>query len=198
MRYVFSKINIFILLALFPIISFAQGPEQVRSIQDFFAKLNGLLGSLVPVIFGIALLSFLWGVFKYSIANDPKDRKESLQFMINGIIALFVMVSVWSLVFLVREFFGFEQSTGVNWNPGAVPAGDPFSSAGNPNPLGNETADLGLQNGTSLDSDDPINLLGNQEVPPDGGDSGFPVSGDTTFDSNDPTDGFNPDPIPEF
>jgi len=109
MRYIFSKINIFFLLVFFPILSSAAEVGEVKSIQDFFAKLNGLLGSLVPLIFGIALLSFLWGVFEYSIQNDPKDRKESLQFMINGIIALFVMVSVWGFVFLVREFFGFKD-----------------------------------------------------------------------------------------
>ena len=105
------------MLTFFPILSSAQDDVKVESLQDFFAKLTGLLGSLVQLIFGIALLSFLWGVFKYALASDPKDRDTALGFMKNGIIALFVMVSVWGFVFMVREFFGFEQSTGVNWFP---------------------------------------------------------------------------------
>lgn len=60
--------------------------------------------SIIPLLFAVALLMFIWGVLKYVIAGDGSDdREEGRWFMIWGIVGLFVMVSVWGLVGLVSN-----------------------------------------------------------------------------------------------
>jgi len=114
---IFFKINILLTLLIIPIFSFAQNVQKVTSIEEFFQKVNYLLGLLIPLTLAVALLAFLWGVVKYALLKDPKDRKEAISFMVGGIIALFVMTSVWGFVYLLRVFFGFEQTGGVTWFP---------------------------------------------------------------------------------
>ena len=61
---------------------------------------------VIPIVIGLALLTFLWGVMKYGTSRDEAARKESIAIIINGIIVLFVMVSVWGLVWIFASFFG--------------------------------------------------------------------------------------------
>ncbi len=67
---------------------------------------NDLINRLIPFVIALTVLIFLWGVFKFVISGgDSEKRKEAQGYMIWGIIALFVMVSVWGLVnILVRSF----------------------------------------------------------------------------------------------
>jgi len=63
------------------------------------------LGNLVLLIIGIALLIFLWGLLTYIMnSGDESKRKESLQYILYGLIGLFVMVAVWGLVSLLSGF----------------------------------------------------------------------------------------------
>ncbi len=67
---------------------------------------NDLINRLIPFVIALTVFIFLWGVFRFVIAGaDGDQRKEAQGYMIWGIIALFVMVSVWGLVnILVRSF----------------------------------------------------------------------------------------------
>ncbi len=53
---------------------------------------------------------FVYGVMKY-IANgaDEAKREEGRKFMLWGIIAFFVMISVWGLVGILRDTFGVHN-----------------------------------------------------------------------------------------
>jgi len=56
--------------------------------------------TLIPLVFALALIVFIWGLFQSFIiggANEEK-RAEGKQLMMWGIIAFAVMVSVWGLV----------------------------------------------------------------------------------------------------
>jgi len=68
---------------------------------------------VIPIVIGLALLTFLWGVMKYGTSRDEASRKESIAIIINGIIVLFVMVSVWGLVWLFASFFGVNLTGAV-------------------------------------------------------------------------------------
>jgi 4-amino-4-deoxy-L-arabinose transferase-like glycosyltransferase len=65
--------------------------------------------SIIPLIFALAFMLFMWGVVQYVI-NDTEEakREKGKQFMIWGIIALFVMFSVWGLVKVLTGTFGIE------------------------------------------------------------------------------------------
>ena len=80
-------------------------------LNDMLETLNGIITSLVPIVLGAAVLFFLWGVFKYVAAGDDEEqRKSGRQLMINGIIAIFVMVSLWGLVNMLDNFFGLDDT----------------------------------------------------------------------------------------
>lgn len=71
--------------------------------------LDVLLDLVIPLIVSLGLISFLWGVLKFiSSAGNEDKRKEGKQLMFWGIIGLFVMVSVWSIVELITGTFGFD------------------------------------------------------------------------------------------
>ncbi|HEY4494425.1 MAG TPA: hypothetical protein VJB95_03310 [Candidatus Paceibacterota bacterium] len=69
-----------------------------------------LVNSIVPLLFGVALVVFVWGVVNFFIlgAGEEAKRTQGKQFMLWGIIALAVMVSVWGLVAILRNTFGIE------------------------------------------------------------------------------------------
>lgn len=52
----------------------------------------------------VALLFFLWGVVQYFTHSDSASKRtESVQTITYGLIALFVLITVWSLVGLLQE-----------------------------------------------------------------------------------------------
>jgi hypothetical protein len=69
----------------------------------------GVLALLIPVLIGLGLVFFFWGLVLF-IANsgEEKGREEGKQKMIWGIVALFVMVSVWGFVALVQQLTGID------------------------------------------------------------------------------------------
>lgn len=81
------------------------------SADSIFAKITDILNSIIPIIIGLAVVYFLWGVFNYVTAGSSDDKKtEARNVMIYGIIAIFVMVSVWGLVNLLVDTFGLDNS----------------------------------------------------------------------------------------
>jgi hypothetical protein len=63
--------------------------------------------SVIPLIFAVAIAMFIWGAVKFFIINADEEakRQQGKQFMIWGIIALAIMMSVWGLVAIVRSTF---------------------------------------------------------------------------------------------
>ena len=76
-------------------------------LQSLVSIIIGMIrGYIVPLIMALALLVFLWGVFKTMTAEgDSKKRQEGIAYITYGIIGLAVMVSVWSLVYLLTSTF---------------------------------------------------------------------------------------------
>ncbi len=68
--------------------------------------------SVIPLIFALAVVMFVWGVVQFFIidANEEAKREQGRQFMIWGIIALAVMLSVWGLVGIVGSTFNVGSS----------------------------------------------------------------------------------------
>lgn len=66
--------------------------------------LAGLVDRLIPLTVAAAVLVFFWGlvVFIFNAGNEDK-RKEGRQVMLWGIVALFVMVSIWGLVRILQQ-----------------------------------------------------------------------------------------------
>ncbi len=93
-------------LMLLPSFASAQSGVGLGGLLGLLAQANDLINRLIPFIIALTILIFLWGVFKFVMnSGDSEGRKEAQGYMIWGIVALFVMVSVWGLVnILVRSF----------------------------------------------------------------------------------------------
>ena len=91
----------YISLLLVPSIAFAQ-----TGLNTVIEKVGGLINSIVPLIIAIAVIGFLWGLamFIFKAGND-EEQKKARSIMIWGILAIFVMVSVWGLVSVLQSTF---------------------------------------------------------------------------------------------
>jgi len=84
-------------------------------LDNFLGKLTNWLGLLLPILVGVAVIVFIWGliIFIYK-SNDETGRAEGKQRMIWGIIALFVMVSIWGIVGYIRDTLNINQENAQN------------------------------------------------------------------------------------
>lgn len=78
--------------------------------QDLITYVNCIINiSIIPLLFTLATLFFLWGVVQYMLADANENKRETgKQYMVWGIIALTVMLSVWGLVNLLGNTFGLD------------------------------------------------------------------------------------------
>lgn len=95
------------------------GPEATCSLagspkfQDLLCYITGIINnSIIPLIFALATVMFIWGVVNFFIINADEEAKRSQgkQFMIWGIVALTVMLTVWGLVGILGSSFGIKRS----------------------------------------------------------------------------------------
>ncbi|HAS80462.1 TPA: hypothetical protein DD445_01120 [Candidatus Nomurabacteria bacterium] len=78
--------------------------------QDLLSYVGCIISkSVIPLIFSLAIVIFIWGVVQYVINTEEEAKREKgKEFMIWGILALTVMVSVWGLVRIVGDTFNIE------------------------------------------------------------------------------------------
>ena len=91
-------------LVLVPFLAFGQDDTQIGGILNIVRK---ILNTLIPILITLGIIYFIYGVIQYMInANDSAKREEGRNFMIWGIVALFVITSIWGLVKLLAGTFG--------------------------------------------------------------------------------------------
>jgi hypothetical protein len=78
---------------------------------DLFDFVTCIIGtSILPLMLALAVAMFIWGVIQYVLGGDEeKAREKGKQFMLWGIIALTVMVSIWGLVGILTNTFNLNS-----------------------------------------------------------------------------------------
>jgi hypothetical protein len=117
-----KKIGQFILLAsltllvFLPGVSFAQSTTltmcapQVNDFGDILCRIAYLLRAIIPILLGLGVVYFVWGVVQYVINGDDEARKKGQARMVYGIIGLAIIVGLWGIVALVVNTFGLSQN----------------------------------------------------------------------------------------
>jgi len=103
MKQRFATVGLLTLTLFLPTVVFAATLPQALGVAF------GIIQDMVVVTIGLAVLVFLWGVFKYVIASDDNGKAKGRTYMLWGIVGLFVMVAVWGLVFLLQQTFGLRD-----------------------------------------------------------------------------------------
>ena len=73
---------------------------------------TGIIGIInvviVPVIFALSFLVFIWGIMNYFFLNGGNEtkRSEGRQFALWGILGMVVLFSVWGFVSLLLSTLG--------------------------------------------------------------------------------------------
>ncbi len=101
-------------LALAPGLALAQ---TLSNLQQLLRSIGDLINIATPIVLGIALLVFFWGVVKFIFSSSQEGKSEGKNFMIWGIVGLFVMVSVWGLVRFINTALSINQEA----SPQVVP-----------------------------------------------------------------------------
>jgi len=86
-----------------------------NSLKDITGIINWasclLVKTIIPFLFALATVAFIWGVIQYYLNPDNEEkRKKGKSFIIGGLIALFVMLSVWGLVAILTNTFGLSNT----------------------------------------------------------------------------------------
>src|SRR3989344_3491586 len=76
--------------------------------------INTINNVLVPVLFAVAFIVFLWGAFKTFILGQGSDESKEAgkSLMLWGLIGFFVMVSIWGLVNILTGTISFGNNAG--------------------------------------------------------------------------------------
>lgn len=107
---VFSGVSV---LALTPALVMAQFGE----VNTFFGKIIAFINDvLIPLIFAVALLMFIYGMFKYFIAGgaDEGNREDGKQLMLYSILGFVLMVSIFGIVNLIANGLGFSKQQNID------------------------------------------------------------------------------------
>jgi hypothetical protein len=108
----------------------------MNTFQDFIKAFGGLIKTSLYIVAALALLVFFWGILKYVFMSGSEPEKEKAKgVMVWGLVALFVMVSVWGIVY----FFQHDLRLNIS-NPGGAPTHYPGT---NLNQNGNLTPPCG-------------------------------------------------------
>ncbi|MBI4087773.1 hypothetical protein HY418_00095 [Candidatus Kaiserbacteria bacterium] len=82
------------------------------SLLNTLALANVFLNGLVGLFITLAIVIFFWGLIKY-LVNVGEAKSEGLQIMFYGVIAIFVMVSIWGIIRLLQSTFSVTSTTPV-------------------------------------------------------------------------------------
>lgn len=98
--------KIIIIASLFaPALVFA-----ATDLMSLLGEIQNLLAKIVPIIFVLGLLVFFWGLAKFVFSAGNEDAiAEGKKLIFWGIIALFIMASIWGIIVVLRTTFGVDM-----------------------------------------------------------------------------------------
>ena len=108
---------------LLPVVSYAETctepgippdctPADTTDFKSLVSNITtGILAPLIPLIIGLAVVVFLWGVLRFIVAaGDVKKREEGRNFIIWGLIGITIMLSIWGLVKILTDTLNLDNT----------------------------------------------------------------------------------------
>jgi len=112
-----STILTLLTFLLIPAVAFA-APQNFR---DLVILIVSFINTAIGVVIAFAVLGFFWGVFQYIYNEHASKIEEGRKMMVWGIIALFVMVSLWGILEVLTITFLYDGAGSVGFDEPLYP-----------------------------------------------------------------------------
>jgi mannitol-specific phosphotransferase system IIBC component len=74
------------------------------TIGGVITEVTGIIGSIQPLLMAAAFLVFFWGLSKFILnSNKPEEIKNGKNYMVWGILALFILLTYMTIIGLVSN-----------------------------------------------------------------------------------------------
>lgn len=82
----------------------------LENLEDLIGSVGDIIDLLVPIVFAVAILFFLWNLARY-IMGGAEDKSKAKDLMVWSVVALTVMAVVWGLVEFLADAFDLDVGT---------------------------------------------------------------------------------------
>ena len=95
---------------------------EIKRISDVLAEVLGIFNALVFIAVSLVFLLFFWGLADY-IRKDRHELDEAKKKMFWGVIAIFVLTSIWGIVYFLELILLGGREDGKNIETLVLPRG---------------------------------------------------------------------------
>ena len=82
------------------------------SIADLIRSVTNIVSLLIPLVIGLAILFFFWGIARFILSADNEEkRKQTKHLLIWGVVAMFVLVSIWGIISVLQETLNLPEDS---------------------------------------------------------------------------------------
>lgn len=113
-----KKIALFLGTLFAPVVAFAQNPGYIN---NWVTIAKDWLSTALVVIMALMTLLFLWRIFEYIREKDAGKLAEHRKKIFNGLIGLFIAISVWGIIRIAGNVFGTNGTGAGNFVPTCPP-----------------------------------------------------------------------------
>lgn len=100
-----------ILLVVVLLFLFSPIVAEAKSIKDMIQVLIDILGLIVKLLWLLAFAVFIWGIVQFIAAAGNSSKKDAAKnYIIYGLIGIFVLLSFMGIIKIVGETFGIPTS----------------------------------------------------------------------------------------
>ena len=103
-----------IALAFLPSVAFAQSSNlsALNNVNDVSTRFTSILNTGIQILIALAVVWIILNVVRYLIAGgDSETRKKGGLAILWGVVGLFVILSIWGLVSVLRNSFGTTDTS---------------------------------------------------------------------------------------
>ena len=114
MRLFYPPYIVLTLLLVHPVVVWGK----VSNFDGLMAWTLNLIEQLSVIAFSGALLVFFWGLVKFILhAGSSEDHKKGISLMTWGLVAFFVLVSIFAIVSFLQNSVGVDNTRGMPSHP---------------------------------------------------------------------------------
>jgi hypothetical protein len=93
------------------------------TLLNTLALANTFLNALIGLFITLAIVVFFWGLIRY-LVSVGEEKHAGLTIMFYGVLAIFVMVSIWGIIRLLQSTFSVTSTSPV------IPQGIQINTSG--------------------------------------------------------------------